>query len=151
EVNNPYFTLHNPAYGLTPTLVLVGARTPFAPELTANVGAAYTFHVSEMAGNPLTITPRIDLAYKSHSYAQLFQNPSTRLPAETLVTLAARFESAPWWASVWVTNVADKRSPGAKQTVGVAPPNAFFGAPHIVGIVYMAPPRLFGARVGRSF
>jgi len=104
-----------------------------------------------VGGAELTATPRLDVAYKSHSFAQLFQNPSTRLPSVTLVNASVRFENGPWWASVWVTNLADKRYPGAKQNVAVGGPDGFFPAPHIVGIVYMAPPRLWGVRLGRSF
>jgi len=146
DPSSPYFGL----YGTDDTVLMDGARTPFAPEFTANVGAAYTFHLTE-GERGITMTPRFDVAYKSHSYAQLFANPSTRLPAVTLLNASVRFESGPWWASIWGTNLTDERYPGAKQNVGVDPANAFFPGPHIVGIVYRAPPRLFGVRVGRTW
>jgi iron complex outermembrane receptor protein len=137
-------------YGTSATIDLAGARTPFAPEVTANAGVAYTFHLDQ-AKDGLTMTPRFDIAYRSDSYANLYQNPSTLLKGPTLLNLSVRFESGPWWASVWCTNLTDKRYPGAKQNVGVDPANGFFNAPHIVGIVYTGPPRLIGVRVGRSF
>jgi hypothetical protein len=160
---NPYFPLFDDgfgnadpsnkyygAYGTGPTVLMDGARTPFAPEFTANAGVAYKVHVSD-GPNGLSITPRIDVAWKTHSYAQLFANPSTRLPGVTLLNASVRFEFGPWWASIWGTNLTDERFPGAKQNVGVDPANAFFPGPHIVGIVYRAPPRLFGVRLGRTW
>jgi iron complex outermembrane receptor protein len=163
-VTNPYFPLFDNGegvadttskyyglYGTGPNVLMNGATTPFAPEFTANAGVSYDIHTGEFNGNELVITPRVDVAYKGHSYAQLFHNPSTLLPAVTLVNASLRFENGPWWASLWVTNLFDKRYPGAKQNVGVDPANGFFPAPHIVGIVYMAPPMLMGLRVGRNF
>lgn len=146
SVINP-FTL---VWGGPPTIVLAGARTPFAPEVTGNAGVAYTFHFDQVHGG-LAMTPRLDVAYRSDSYAQLFQNPSTRLQGQTLLNASVRFETGPWSASFWVTNLTDRRYAGAKQNVGVDPANAYFPAPHIVGIVYMAPPRLFGVRLERRF
>jgi len=96
-------------------------------------------------------TPRIDVAYRSKTYSYLFQNPSTELPAVTLVNMSVRLVHGPWWGEVWATNLADKRYPGAKQNVSAAAGDAFFAGPHVVGIVYMAPPRLVGVRLGRSF
>jgi outer membrane receptor protein involved in Fe transport len=55
-----------------------------------------------------------------------------------------RLEHGPWWATLWVTNLTDRRYPGAKQNV-----DGSTGV--ITGIVYQAPPRLFGIRFGRSF
>ncbi len=62
-----------------------------------------------------------------------------------------RLEHGPWWGQLWATNLFDKRYAGAKQNVAAAAGNAFFPTPHVVGIVYMAQPRLFGLRFGRSF
>src|SRR5204863_5095891 len=110
-------------YGGPSTIVLSGARTPFAPEWTANGGVAYTLHLMQMGENPLTATPRVDVAYRSNSYAALFANRATLLKAQTLVNVSVRFENGPWWASVYVTNLADRRYPAAKQNVGVGGPD----------------------------
>lgn len=60
---------------------------PFAPEWTGNTGAGYTFTISGEGtdGNPITKTPRIDIAYRGDSFARLFQNPATELEGYTLV------------------------------------------------------------------
>lgn len=144
-VVNPFFGVYGP-----PTLVLNGAKTPFAPEFTANAGVAYTFHLDQLASG-MTATPRFDVAYRTDSFAQLFHNPSTILPAQALVNASLKFDDGPWDVTLWITNLADSRYAAAKQNVGVGGPDGFFNAPHIVGIVYMAPPRLFGVRVGRTF
>jgi iron complex outermembrane receptor protein len=148
-VTNPFYPMcaANPllcsAYGSTPTINLTGARTPFAPEDTVNGGVAYTFHLTQIAQG-LTMTPRVDVAYKSDSYAGFFLNRATLLPSETLLNASLRFESGPWTATLWGTNLTDRRFPGAKQNVTGA-------GGVIAGLVYEAPPRLFGVRVDRSF
>jgi hypothetical protein len=124
--------------------------------VTANVGAAYTFHLPTDSA-PLDMTPRLDVAYRTDSYANLFHNPSTLLEGGFVLNLSLNFTHGPWWASLWSTNLLDRTYIGAKQNVSGDPGTPgtqegdWFAAPHVVGIVYMAPPRLFGFRVGRSF
>ncbi len=143
-------------YGTSATLVESGAETPFSPSVTANVGAAYTWHV-DMGGGPLDVTPRVDVSYRSDSYANLFHNPSTLLKGGFLVNAQLNFTHGPWWASLWVTNLFDRSYAAAKQNVSADPgapgtqEGLYFPGPHVVGIVYMAPPRLFGLRIGRKF
>jgi len=145
-VINPF----NAVYGGGPTVVLSGAKTTFSPEVTANAGIEYTFHAGE-SDDSATITPRVDIAYRGDSYSYLWQNRSTLLPAVTLLNAQIRFEKGPWWVTLWATNLTDRRYPGAKQNVGVGAADAFFPAPHIIGIVYAAPPRLVGVRVGHKW
>ena len=132
-----------PVYGGPASIDLNGTTTPFAPEFTGNVGAAYTVH-ADWLGDGATVTPRIDVATKTKSYASLFHNRATLLPAVTLVNANVRYARGPWWGEIWATNVFDETYPSAKQNVTGAG-----GA--IAGIVYMGQPRLFGVRIGREF
>ena len=171
QVNNPFCplfsldaacTMINPlskyygVYGTSATLIENGAQTPFSPSVTANFGAAYTVHLIR-SDTPLDMTPRIDVAYRSDSYATLFRNPSTLLEGGFLVNLSVNFTHGPWWASLWATNLLDRTYAAAKQNVSADPgtPGSqegdYFAGPHVVGIVYMAPPRLFGFRIGRTW
>lgn len=129
-----------PVYGGPPSIDLAGTTTPFAPEVTGNVGLAYTYTMS----NGATLVPRVDVAYKSKTYASLFHNRATLLPSVTLVNVNVRYTKGPWWAEAWATNLFDETYPGAKQNVT--------GESGIIeGIVYMGSPRLFGIRIGRDF
>jgi iron complex outermembrane recepter protein len=132
-----------PVYGGPAAIDLSGTTTPFAPKWTASGGVAYAFHLDTLADGA-TLTPRVDVSYRSKSYANLFHNRATLLEDVTLVNASIRYESGPWWASLWATNLFDERFAAAKQNVTGA-------AGTIAGIVYMAPRRLYGLRVGRSF
>ncbi len=140
-VVNPFFPIYGPA-----TVVLNGSKTPFAPEVTGNIGVEYVFHTDEL-GSGSTITPRMDVAYRSVTYGQLFENPATRLPSVTLLNAEIRYNRGPWWATLWGTNLTDERYATANQNVA-AGSDALFPNVHIVGIIYRAPPRLFGIRIG---
>ncbi len=140
-ITNPFAGLFTPAEPAT--IRLDGARTPFSPEVTFNAGVAYTFHLDDIA-NGATLTPRLDVIYHSDSYANLYQNRATLLEGQTLLNAGLRFENGNWWVQAWGTNLTDERYPGAKQNVTGT-------SGFVEGIVYMAPPRLFGVRVGRRF
>ncbi len=58
---------------------LSGARSPFTPEWTGNIGLAYDFK----AGN-FTVTPRVDVSYVSETQAALWDTPLETLDARTL-------------------------------------------------------------------
>jgi outer membrane receptor protein involved in Fe transport len=136
------------AYGGPAEIELDGAKTPFAPEITANAGLAYTFAVGG-EGQPINITPRIDLAYRGDSYASLFQNRATFLEGQTLLNASVRVEaSEDWDIFFWGSNLTDERFAAAKQNVAG---NGGLLGDEIVGIVYMAPPRLVGVRVTHDF
>lgn len=135
-------------YGGPDFLDLDGARTPFAPEWTANVGAEYTIHVG---GEGATLTPRLDIGYRGKAYARLFQNKATELEAVTLLNGNIRYENGPWAIELWGTNLTDEKYAGAKQNVEAAGPSATIPVVHINGIVYGGPRRLFGLRVTHNF
>jgi iron complex outermembrane receptor protein len=134
-------------YGGPAYIDLNHSHTPFAPELTGNIGVEYTFNLGDNIG---TLTPRLDVSYRGDSYARLFENPSTLLPSVTLLNLNVRYAHGPWGAEFWCTNLTDLKYVGAKQNVGVGT-DPLYPTPHIVGILYSGPRRLFGVRVTRSF
>ncbi len=135
--------IFQPVYGGPTAVDLDGTTTPFAPKLSGNVGVAYTIHVDQMEDGA-TITPRIDIAARSKSYANLYHNRATLLKGGAVVNATIRYDAEDWWAMLWSSNLFDRTYVAAKQNVTGAT-----GA--IGGIVYMAPPRQFGLRVGRPF
>jgi iron complex outermembrane receptor protein len=145
DVLKPFEFVPLPGYDHSHQIHMVGASTPFAPEFTGNIGAAYTFHLGEHMGDELTMTPRLDLAYRSKSYARLFQNPATLLPSVTLLNGNIRFENGPWGLEFWGTNLADEKYVSAKQNVDSDATGL------ITGIVYGGQRRLLGVRLSRSF
>jgi iron complex outermembrane receptor protein len=132
-----------PVYGGAAAVDLAGTTTPFAPKLSGNVGVAYTFHVDSLQDGA-TLTPRFDVAARSKSYASLFHNRATLLEGGATANLSLRYDTGAWWAMLWSTSLFDRTFAAAKQNVTGA-------AGDIDGIVYMAPPRLYGIRIGRSF
>jgi iron complex outermembrane recepter protein len=139
----------DPVFGGGPSIDLDGAKTPFAPEVTANAGVAYTFLIGDEGGEPTKVTPRIDVAYWTDSYANLFQNRATLLEGQTLLNGSVRVEAAEdWEIFFWGSNLTDERFAAAKQNVAG---NGGALGDEIVGIVYMAPPRLLGVRVTHDF
>jgi iron complex outermembrane receptor protein len=118
-----------------PLLTLTGAKAPFSPDVTANVGAQYRIST----GTDWGVTPRADVAYSGTQQADLFSCSIETIKARTLVNLQMRIDSddSPWWASLWVTNLADLKYVAAVQNI---PP-----------IYYAGPRREFGIRFGRSF
>lgn len=149
-IDNIFFPLHGPE-----NIDLDGVSTPFAPEITANAGIAYTFHLGGVSG--WTITPRIDVAYRDETYSSLFQGPGSYMDSVTLTNLQLRVERGPWWANFWCNNCTDEEYASAKQDVsvnaeipGVWEPNPE-GDFYWYAAVYGAPPRTVGVRFGRSF
>ena len=142
-----------PIYGGPSEVDLDGARTPFAPEWTGNVGVGYTFVLATegIEGQPITMTPRVDYGYRDDSYARLFQNPATLLDGYGLVNAAVRFEGGPWSLDVWVNNLTDKEYVAAKQNIDTGGPSATIPYTHFTGIVYGGLRRLWGVRLTREF
>ncbi len=118
------------------TFDLTGAKAPFSPDVTANAGVQYKIHTG-MGG--LAFTPRADVAYSGTQQANLFACSLETIKARTLLNLQMRVDSdeSPWWASLYVTNVADLKYVAAVQNI---PP-----------IYYAGPRRQVGFRIGRSF
>jgi iron complex outermembrane recepter protein len=131
---------------------LDGAETPFAPTWTGNFGVGYTFRTATgIAGNPIEITPRVDVAYRDDSYSRLFQNRATLMKGYTLVNAQIHVDSGPWHLLLWGNNLTDKDYVAAKQNVGASAGSSFVAEPHYTGLVYAGLPRLWGARLTYSF
>jgi len=141
-----------PIYGGPSEVNLAGAHTPFSPKWTGNGGMGYTFHAGNgIGGEPLTISPRVDMAFRGDSYARLFQNPATELKGFTLVNAQISFESGPWSLVLWGTNLTDKKYVAAKQNTNVGAASATIPYEHFTGIVYGGLRRLYGLRITRDF
>jgi iron complex outermembrane receptor protein len=139
-LGNPVAAAEAAAFGKNcsvndPLLTLTGAKAPFSPDITANAGAQYRIST----GTDWAVTPRADVAYTGTQQADLFNCSLETIKARTLVNLQMRIDSddSPWWASVWVTNLADLKYVAAVQNI---PP-----------ILYAGPRREFGIRFGRTF
>jgi len=119
----------------SPVVTLTGAKAPFSPEFTGNVGAQYAIHT----GAGFTVTPRADVSYVGTNQADLFRCSLETIKAHTLLNLQARLDidDSTWWAMLWATNVTDEQYVGAIQNI---PP-----------IYYAGARRQFGIRIGRSF
>jgi iron complex outermembrane receptor protein len=149
-IENIFFPLHGPQ-----DIDLKGNSTPFAPEVTGNVGIARTFRFG--GGSGWTMTPRIDVAYRGDAYSSLFQGPGSYMDSVTLTNVQLRVEYGPWWANFSCTNCTDEEYAAAKQDVnvnaeipGVWEPNPASDF-YWYSTVYGAPPRTLGVRMGRSF
>lgn len=115
------------------TVDLTGGKFPFAPDVTANLGAEYNFQV----GGGTTLTPRVDVSYRADTQADLFDDLQFLLDDRTLVNFQIRLERENWYAVFWMTNATDERLVGAIQNLG--------------SLYYAAPPRQTGIRVGMNF
>jgi iron complex outermembrane receptor protein len=134
------------------TVNLDGSETPFAPEVTGNIGVGYRFVLAEsFFGDSLEMTPRVDVAYRRDAYAGLFQNRATLLEGYTLLNAQVQFRSGNWSAVLWGTNLTDEEYVGAKQNVGAADASATVPFNHFEGLVYGGLRRLFGLRVTFEF
>jgi len=135
--------IFQPVYGGPASVDLAGTSTPFAPKWSGNLGIAYTYHTDGLRDGS-TLTPRLDVAYRSDSYANLYHNRATLLEGGAVMNASLRYETGDWWGMLWATNLLDRTYVAAKQNVTGA-------TGQVGGIVYMAPPRLYGIRIGRSF
>lgn len=112
---------------------LSGAKSPFTPKWTGNVGVAYAIHLPA----DMTLTPRVDYAYIDDCQAGLWDSPQITLESRNLTNAQVRLETARWWADLWVTNATDEKYAGGIQNNGA--------------LFYAAPPRMYGLRAGMSF
>jgi iron complex outermembrane receptor protein len=119
-------------FGLPPVVDLTGAKSPFSPELTGNVGVEYGIQLSSM-----TITPRVDVAYIEHTQAGLFDVGRIRLDSRTLVNAQILFDFGATKATLWATNALDEVYIAGIQNNG--------------SLFYAGAPRQYGLRVSHSF
>ncbi len=114
-------------------ITITGAKTPFSPKYTFNIGASYAIDF----GNGLTVTPRVDLSHQAKQLGALFDAPQTRLPERTLLNAGLRFNYDAVYIDVWGTNLTDERYVAGIQDLG--------------SIWYPGPPRQYGVKVGINF
>jgi iron complex outermembrane recepter protein len=117
-----------------PALIdLSGAKSPFSPEITGNIGAGYELHLP----NGATLTPRLDVAHIGKTQAGLFPSSQITLEDRTLVNANIRFDAGPWRATLWSTNLLNERYVAGIQNNGT--------------LYYPAPRRMYGLRVQHTF
>jgi iron complex outermembrane receptor protein len=117
------------------TVNLTGAKAPFSPSFTGNIGVQYRFEVMD----GITLTPRADFAHIGENRATLFECEVTVLKARDLLNLQLRLEGddGGWYANLWMTNATDEEYVGGIQNDGA--------------LFYAGAPRQFGIRVGKRF
>jgi iron complex outermembrane receptor protein len=113
----------------------------YTPEWTAAAGAQYEFDL----GDTGTLTPRIDLSYRSRVEGDAVNLAISSLPGRTIMGASLIWRSADedWQAQLAVTNLTDKYY---LNSVGARPAAPYFTA---VGVV--AAPRTFLFTVRRNF
>lgn len=84
---------------------LSGARAPFSPELTGNIGFAYEIPL----GN-FTLTPRVDYSHVDATQGALWDTDLVTLDSRDLVNMQIQLlpSSEKWSATLWGTNVGDR-------------------------------------------
>ena len=112
---------------------LSGAKSPFSPKWTGNVGASYAI---SLPGN-LRLIPRIDYSYIDSTQAGLWNSSLITLEDRKLLNAQLRLESDKWYVNLWSTNATDEKYVGGIQ--------------NDAALYYAAPPRMYGMRVGMSF
>ncbi len=116
------------------TVDLTGAKFPYAPKYSYNVGMEYRFKFA----NGATLSPRFDFGYITKTQAELFDHPQYKLQARGLLNLRVRYQSAgTWYVEGWATNALDKHYVAGIQNLG--------------SLYYAGAPRLSGVRVGWNF
>jgi iron complex outermembrane receptor protein len=112
---------------------LGGRPAVYAPSFTLSMGAQYAIPLSDT----LSLTPRLDYAHTSSTWATLFQNVAQgdHLPARDQLNAQLTLATGPWSIAAYSTNLTD-----AHDIV------ALNGLRRLV-----APPRQFGVRVSRTF
>jgi iron complex outermembrane receptor protein len=84
-------------------VVPAGTRLPFSPKVTFNAGVQYEFQA--LGGS---IIPRLQYSYQSSSYAAMFRNVNSYLPARGLLDARITYEKDNIRLEGFVTNLTDK-------------------------------------------
>jgi iron complex outermembrane receptor protein len=113
---------------------LSGAKVPFSPEFTGNIGLAYDIEFGEY-----TLTPRVDFSHQDETQAALWPDPQVTLEERDLINAQLTFgpDSARWSAVLWGTNITDEHYISGIQNNG--------------SLYYAAPPAQYGLRVKFNF
>ena len=113
---------------------LSGAKVPFSPEFTGNIGLAYDIEFGEY-----TLTPRVDFSHQDETQAALWPDPQVTLEERDLINAQLTFgpDSGSWSAVLWGTNITDEHYISGIQNNG--------------SLYYAAPPAQYGLRVKFNF
>ena len=113
---------------------LSGAKIPFSPEFTGNIGLAYDIKLGD-----LTLTPRVDYSHQDETQAALWDTPMETLEARDLINaqIALVPESDRWSAVLWGTNITDEEY--------------IAGIQNNATLYYAAPPAQYGLRLKFNF
>jgi iron complex outermembrane receptor protein len=113
---------------------LSGAKIPFSPEFTGNIGIAYDF---QLGG--LTLTPRVDYSHIDETQAALWDTPLVTLEERDLINAQIQLvpESGRWSAVLWGTNITDE--------------HYISGIQNNATLYYAAPPAQYGLRLKFNF
>jgi iron complex outermembrane receptor protein len=106
DVVDPFRTAAN---GGVPVIVdLSGNRTPYTPEITANVGLGYSFELG--GSNGYVLTPRVDVSHVSDTQSKLWDTPLVTIEERTLLNARVVLEApgSRWSATLWGTNLTDE-------------------------------------------
>ena len=96
---------------------LSGAKVPFSPEFTGNIGLAYDIKFGEY-----TLTPRVDFSHQDETQAALWPDPQVTLEERDLINAQLTFgpDSGTWSAVLWGTNITDEHYISGIQNNGIA-------------------------------
>jgi iron complex outermembrane receptor protein len=112
-------------------LVPKGSRVPFAPEMTANAGVQYDFHLGSWV-----LTPRVQLSYSDEQLATPFRYAATTVPSRTITDV--RLTALPTdhlRLEAFATNVFDRTYIAAQvQDASSATGGFLYGAPRQYGV-----------------
>jgi iron complex outermembrane receptor protein len=113
---------------------LSGAKIPFSPEFTGNIGLAYDIPLGSV-----TLTPRVDYSHIDETQAALWDTPMVTLEARDLVNAQIMLvpESNRWSAVLWGTNITDEEY--------------ISGIQNNATLYYAAPPAQYGLRLKFNF
>jgi iron complex outermembrane receptor protein len=130
----PFYTCDPAKGGNNPYCVNVkGNPITYAPSVTYNLAAQYTFHV----GGGDTLTPRISFAHVAPQWASIFDTPDLgdRLGARNLLGAQVEYETGSWLIALYGDNLTNQQYVTANNSGGL----------------YAGNPRQFGVRVTKVF
>jgi iron complex outermembrane receptor protein len=111
-------------------VTITGGQAPFSPEFSFSVGVGYEI----LAGDGITVTPRVDASSQSSQSGSLADAPQTHKGGRTLVNAQLRVEKGKWYGELYGMNLTDKRYLAGVQDLG--------------NIWYPGTPRQYGLRAG---
>lgn len=112
---------------------LKGRRQTYAPDLTFNASAEYTFELA--SGDKLT--PRVNFGHIGQQWATLFQNVSRgdRIDERNILNAQIAYTTGTWTLTAYGTNLTNQHYPAALNS----------------GLYFAGPPRQYGVKLLKTF